>query len=58
MEFQPCSPDQKQAVMTQPLFLSGLEMRSAGESDFDHERFRSIALLAVKGPQIIALRTG
>src|SRR5450432_2396415 len=33
-------------------------MMLAAELDFDHERFRSIALLAVKGPQIIALQTG
>jgi hypothetical protein len=29
MEFRPCSLDQKQAVMTLPSFLSGLEMKSA-----------------------------
>ncbi len=29
-EFRPCSPDQRQAAMTPPSCLSGLEMRSAG----------------------------
>jgi hypothetical protein len=29
MECRPCSLDQKQAAMTPPSFLSGLEMRSA-----------------------------
>jgi hypothetical protein len=26
--------------------------------DFDHKGFRSIALLAIEGPQVVALRTG
>ena len=33
-------------------------IRPVTELDFDHERFRSIALLAIKGPYIVTFPTG
>ena len=56
MEFRPCSLDQKQAVMTRPSFLSGLEMRSAVCDGPNGMRSRHGPVLVPPGDRSLARR--